>query len=310
MRGFGLCSRIERQEQRRMAKEPVPATRYEIESADVEYLRHGAQALQARIYRPKGKGPFPAVVEAHGGAWTSGDRLNNQALDEGVARRGIIVVALDFRMPPDGPYPAGIADMNFGVRWLKARAATLGSRPDLVGGLATSSGAHQLLLNALKPRDPRYAVLPFTGAPPGDASLAYIALCWPIVDPLARYRMAKERGVERLVQAHDSYFLGGEASMEEGNPQRLVERGEKLLLPPAIYIQGTADDNVTPDMAERFVASYRRAGGAVELHKYDGQPHTFIAKDPNSAASLDAIDKIADFIHRRSAIDQPKRAAL
>ncbi len=40
---------------------------------DVEYLRHGDRRLIARLYKPKGAGPFPAVVDLHGGAWNNGD---------------------------------------------------------------------------------------------------------------------------------------------------------------------------------------------------------------------------------------------
>ena len=57
---------------------------------DLEYLRTvGAAPLLARFYRPEGTGPFPAVLEVHGGAWTSGDRLNNVAIGEYLAARGI-----------------------------------------------------------------------------------------------------------------------------------------------------------------------------------------------------------------------------
>jgi len=38
---------------------------------DIEYARHGGAPLLARFYRPEGDGPFPAVLEVHGGAWTS-----------------------------------------------------------------------------------------------------------------------------------------------------------------------------------------------------------------------------------------------
>src|SRR5437764_14459918 len=189
-----------------MAGEVAIENRYEVETRDLESRREGSEPILARLYRPVGTGPFPAVVEVHGGAWASGDRLNNAPLDEALAKSGIVVLALDFRMPPQWRYPASIADINYATRWLKAHAGEFGSRRDLVGGLGTSSGAHQLLLSALKPRDPRYAALPLAEAQAEDASLPYLALCWPISDPLARYRMVKEKGNQRLVAAHDAYW--------------------------------------------------------------------------------------------------------
>src|SRR3954453_20282921 len=142
----------------------IPA-HFEIEVRDLEYQRHGDAALLARLYRPIGSGRFPALVEVHGGAWASGDRLNNAPLDEALAKSGIVVLAIDFRMPAEHRYPASIADINLPTRWLKAHAGEFGTRRDLVGELGTSSGAHQLLLSALKPAEPRYAALPLADAP-------------------------------------------------------------------------------------------------------------------------------------------------
>ncbi len=188
--------------------------RYEVTSEDIEYLQVGDVPLLARLYRPRGDGPFPAVVGVHGGAWTGGDRLNNALLDHAVAAAGVVVLAIDFRLAPQWRYPAPVADINFGVRWLKVNAARLGSRAEWVGAVASSSGGHQLLLNALRPGDPRYAAIPLAGYEGVDASIAYAVACWPIADPLARYRMAKARGIDRLVASHDAFF-GDEATMTE-----------------------------------------------------------------------------------------------
>ena len=72
-----------------MANQVAIAARCEIDVRDIEYRRHGGAALLARLYRPRGDGPFPALVEVHGGAWASGDRLNNAPLDAALAKSGI-----------------------------------------------------------------------------------------------------------------------------------------------------------------------------------------------------------------------------
>ncbi len=278
-----------------MTNEVAVPTRFEIDMRDLAYQQQDGAPLLARLYRPIGEGPFPALIDVHGGAWASGDRLNNAPLDEALAKSGIVVLAIDFRMPPLWRYPASIADVNLAARWLKTHAGELGSRRELVGGLGTSSGGHQLLLSVLRPEEPRYSALPFAEAPAEDALLPYIVLCWPISDPLARYRMVREKGNSRLVEAHDAYWPS-EAAMEEGNPQLILERGEAAALPPAIVVQGTGDDNVTPDMADRFAASYRAQGGRLALHKFADQPHTFIMRDPASDASRQATELIRDFV--------------
>jgi acetyl esterase/lipase len=266
---------------------------------DIEYRKVDGEALLAKLYRPHGVGPFPAVVGVHGGAWTSGDRNNNQPIDTALAAAGVVVFALDFRLAPKTPYPGSVADVNFGTRWLKTHAEEFGSRADRVGMVATSSGAHQGLLSVLRPDDPRYADATAAGVKQTDASVAYFVACWPISDPLARYRMAVEKKNERLIQAHHDYF-GDEVAMTEGNPYLALERGECAKLPPLLILQGTKDNNVTPDMAEKFSAAWRKNGGKAVLEMFPDQPHTFVTQNPTAAESLRATELIKAFVLKRS----------
>jgi len=261
---------------------------------DIEYNRPGGTPLLARLYRPEGKGPFAGVVEVHGGAWTSGDRFNNVSIAEDLAKAGTVVLSIDFRMPPVARYPETVADVNFGIRWFKARAAEFGCDPAKVGGLGTSSGGHLLLLNMLRPRDGRYGAQPVAGSAV-DASLAFGIVCWPVADPLTRYRVMKEKGNDRLVGAHHQ-FWPSEADMEEGSPQHILDRGEAVATPPALIMQGTVDNNLTDDMASRLAASYRRAGGTIDLHMFPGQPHAFIPGAPTAPDSVRALGLIRDFV--------------
>lgn len=262
---------------------------------DEPYAEGDGERLLARIYRPAASVPVPLIVEVHGGAWTSGDRTNNQVMAEALAERGIAVVSLDFRLAPRWPYPAAVADVNAGIRWCHANLDRLGGKADWLGILGTSSGAHQVLLNILRPDDPRYA-----GArAAGTAAVRYGIVCWPISDPLARYRMAIERGRARLVEAHDSFF-GSTDIMAEANPQRVLEGGAGPGLPPLLIVQGGSDENVTPDMAARLQAAYRGAGGQADLLIYPNQPHMFITADIRSAAAREALDRIAAFILQRT----------
>jgi acetyl esterase len=282
------------------------ATRYEIDVKDMEYLRHGDKPLLARIYQPRGAGPFPVIIDLHGGAWTKKDRASDVATCEGLARAGIVAVALDFRMPPQAKYPASIADVNYAVRWCKARAKELNSRPDMVGILGVSSGGQQAMISAMRPADPRYAVLPGKAGVDAafDAAVRCVVLCWPVIDPLGRYEYAKQKiaagdakQAQEWITAHDQYWAG-EAEMAEGSPTRALERGEKVLMPPVLYLQGTADPAHPRPNLERFVAAYRKAGGRVDLHWFDGMSQAFISEEPTHPNSLAAIEKIIEFVHR------------
>jgi acetyl esterase/lipase len=166
---------------------------YDIAVEDVEYLRHGDMPLLARLFKPRGSGPFPLIVELHGGAWNLGDRLQDTDLNQALAQSGMVVAALDFRMPPVASYPASLADINHAIRWLKTQATKLGSRPDWVGAFGLSSGGHMAMLAAMRPHDPRYAAIPLpAGAPAVDASLRCVVMGAPVIDPLGRYRYAKQ----------------------------------------------------------------------------------------------------------------------
>jgi acetyl esterase/lipase len=283
-------------------------TRYEIEVEDIEYLRHGAKPLLARVYKPRGTGPFPLVIDLHGGAWTKKDRLSDVATCEGLAKAGIVAVALEFRMPPaDPPYPAMLQDVNYAVRWCKARAAELKTRPDKIGILGVSSGGQTAMLAAMRPNDPRYAALPLPGGAAFDASVRCAVMCWPVIDPLGRYEYAKQKKAagdakqaDEWIKSHDLYWKGGEAEMDEGSPTRALERGEQVSMPPVIYLQGTADPAHPKPNLERFQAAYRKAGGRVEMHWFEGMSQAFMSEHPTSAATLDAIEKIAEFVHRET----------
>jgi acetyl esterase len=278
---------------------------FQIDVTDLEYLRHGDKPLLARLFKPRGAGPFPLIVEMHGGAWCRGDRLNDTVMNEPLAKSGVVVAAIDFRVPPDASYPGSIADINYAIRWFKTQATSLGSRPDLVGAMGASSGSHQAMLVAMRPRDPRYAAIALpAGAPAVDATVRCVVMCWPVIDPLGRYHYAKKlkmsgqpypEVVDRVLPCHDLYWKTEDA-MAEGSPVIALERGERVETPPALYIQGTRDAaHPRPDL-DRFVAAYRKAGGQVDLELLEGETEGYINKNP--AAAKRTIDRIIEFVHK------------
>ncbi len=202
------------------------------------------------------------------------DRSSNEPMDRALAASGLVVAAIDFRLAPHHPYPASLSDINYATRWLKTHAGEFGADPRHLGGLGSSSGGHQVMLSAMRPRDPRYAAIPLPDATDVDASLAYVLACWPILDPFARYFFAQETGRKELVTRTEGFFLTHDA-MREGNPQAILDRGEQVELPPVLLLQGTADTNLTMAMSLRFVATYRLAGGEAELEQFPEMPHGF-----------------------------------
>ena len=281
---------------------------YEVKVEDVEYLRHGGTPLLARLYRPEGAGPFPIMVELHGGAWCRQDRLADKLIHEALAKSGVIVAALDFRQPPVASYPASFQDIHYGIRWLKSRAAELGSRPDMVGSMGNSSGGHQAMLLGMRPFDARYGALPQpAGSTATDATVRCVILCSPVIDPLGRYHYAKQLKasgqpypplVDEVLPCHDAYWQSEDA-MADGSPALALERGEKVELPPALYVQGTEDVAHPRPHLDRFVSAYRKAGGVVDLELFEGEGQGFIMRKAGSPASNRALERIVEFVHKQ-----------
>ena len=226
-----------------------PRGSFDVRSRDVVYREDGATDWLARVYEPQGAGPFPALLEVHGGAWNNNDRLQNAPLCEALASSGLVVASIDFRLGVEGAYPKSIADVNLATRWLKARASDFNATSEAVGGLGLSSGGHMVMLSAMRPNDPRYKALSHDSD--ADASLAYVMMGWPVLDPHARYLHARGLGREGMLVNHHNYF-GDEATMREASAQRMVEEGEAEALPPALLFQGADDDVLSPRTAENF----------------------------------------------------------
>jgi acetyl esterase/lipase len=255
-----------------------PAAKFDLAVSEVELRRNGAgRMLMARIYQPKGPGPFPTVLDLHGGAWNNKNRMAEEPMDRALAASGLLVVAIDMTLAPEAPYPACVQDANFAVRWLKANAATWHGDPSRIGVYASSSGGHVAELLAMRPRDPRYNSIPLASAPNADATIAYVAMRSPISNTFARYENAERRGNAGMVKNNKVFFNPWEA-IHESNPQEILERGEKAPLVPFLIMQGALDDNMLPEFQEKFAKTFQAAGGVCDYRLFANSVHEWVAE--------------------------------
>ena len=269
--------------------------RFEFDVRDEVYERDGDREYLIRLWIPRGEGPFPTILNIHGGVWVRAERTRNEVLSEALAERGVLVAGLDIHTPPDGGYPSSMRDVNLAVRWLKAHAAELGGTRR-VGAIGTSSGGHQVELLGMLPFDPKYADLP--GEPGVDATIAYGIPCWPVTDPLYRYHLIKKAGEPELYISGHEKFWGTEEAMAEGSPQGVLERGEEIQTPPMLIVQKGEGDALHPvEMQERFIKGYSERGGEVAMIALPGLPMVF-ERIPACERMLDEF--VMDFIHRHS----------
>jgi acetyl esterase/lipase len=274
-----------------------PSATFELKVSEVDFRRTEAgRQLMARVYQPQGPGPFPTVLDLHGGAWRRKDRLAEEPMDRAIAASGVLVVAIDLRLSTESPYPGSVQDANYGVRWLKSKAAEWNGDPSRIGIYGSSSGGHVAQLLAMRPRDPRYTAIASPGAPSLDATVAYVATRSPISDPYARFQQAERMKRAGMIENSTIYFDPWD-TIDEGNPQRILERREPVTLVPMLIMQGALDDNVLPAIQETFAAAYRAAGGACDLTVFEGCEHEWVAR-PGSQTDR-AREMVKAFIARQ-----------
>jgi acetyl esterase len=255
-----------------------PGAKLDVKVSEVEYRRTKAgRQLMARIYEPAGAGPFPTVLDLHGGAWNAKDRKAEEPMDRAIAESGVLVVAVDLTLAPESPYPACVQDANYAVRWLKTKAASWNGKQEKIGIYGSSSGGHVAELLAMRPGDPRYNAIPLPQAPKAEASVAYVAMRSPISNPFARYQNAEELKRSPMVRNHTTFFVPWD-TIHESNPQEILDRHETITKVPFLIMQGALDDNVLPAVQQRFAQTYRDAGGDVHYELFEGCEHEWVAQ--------------------------------
>ena len=258
-----------------------PNAKFDLTISEVQYRQNaGGRSLMARIYQPKGSGPFPVVLDLHGGAWNAKDRHAEEPMDRALASSGVLVVAIDMTLAPEAPYPACVQDANYAVRWLKVNAAKWNGDASKVGVYGSSSGGQVAELLAMRPRDPRYNAIPLPAdsiASKVDATVAYVAMRSPVSNPVARFQNAEDLKRAPMVNNHKTFFVPWE-SIHESNPQEILERHEAITFVPFLVMQGALDDNVRPAVQEKFVTTYKAAGGDVQFHVFEDSEHEWVAK--------------------------------
>lgn len=291
---------------------------FEVEVEEVEYLKHEDKPLLVKLYKPKGSGPFPIMIELHGGAWAMGDRNNGDVANKALcAKHGVIVAALDFRTKD--PYPNSMADIHYAVRWVKAKAANWNGIPERVGVMGTSSGAHQAMLLGMRPEDKRYSAVPSPAGLSTDGAPAAVIMVSPVIDPLGRYHYAQEKRPDGLkppngwatgpiIKSHDRYWVT-EQNMDEGAPARILKRGEKTALPPTLLVRFQSEDAHPKPDVEEFVSLYKKAGGQMEETWFDGKGEPgWLYKNIDAPTSQQALDIMSAFITKHITNKQPAKA--
>jgi acetyl esterase len=223
--------------------------------------------LAVRLYAPpdEAAGPRPGVVFLHGGGYVSGDLETHDPLCRALcAASGCRLVAVDYRLAPEHPFPAAVEDAHAATLWVLDHAAALGLDGTRIGIAGDSAGA--TLAAAVCRRLVRTR--------PGALALQ-VLLC-PILDWVAETdsRRAFARGYlldsDVLARELADYLAGQDAADPEVSPLRAPD----LHGHPQTHIH-TAEYDPLRDEGDAYADKLRRAGVAVRHTCHPGMVHLF-----------------------------------
>jgi acetyl esterase len=239
-------------------------------------------SLRADVAVPKGSGPFPVVVYLHGGGWVAGSPTTHRKLVMQFAEAGFLTISVDYRLAPEHPFPAGLEDCVFAIKWAGENARRWNGDIDRIAVGGDSAGGNLTAASLI--------ALAAEGAsrPKPKAAL----LIYGVYDFGATLERSK-REIEGMV---DAYL--GRANLQallkdvRVSPLFAIKPGA---LPPSFIVCGTADP-LLPD-SRAMADALKRNGIDHELHLFDQMPHGFLQMSILSGCG-EAQKRMFDFLRR------------
>ncbi len=251
---------------------------------DVPYADTGHRAHRLDVWRPIAKkGPLPVVFYVHGGGFRILSKDSHWLFGLLYARRGYLVVNVDYRLAPDAPFPAAVEDVTRAWSWLVKNAERLGADLSRVVVAGESAGANlvsSLTLMACTRRAEPHAKQVFDL---GLVPRAVIGACgiYEVSRP-ERFSHLPTFIRDRLEEVTDAYLdgvrLASEAELELADPVVGVERAKSFERPlPPFFLPCGTWDQLLVDSHRMHQAVVRAGSTASELKEYPRGPHAFHA---------------------------------
>lgn len=253
---------------------------------DVAYLPTGRVDHRLDVYRPRTRpGPWPVVFYVHGGAFSLLSKDTHWVMGLAFARHGYLVVNVSYRLAPEHPFPAAIADVCAAWEWTARHAEALGGDLGRVAVAGESAGGNLVtaltLATTMRRPEPWARAAYDTGLAP-HATLPFCAILQVSqADRFAARRTGKlPRWVDVMLRnCSDCYLQDGEHgdTLDLADPLVALERGPALdrPLPPFFAAVGTRDPLL--DDTRRLARALGGLDVPCEARYYPGGIHAFHA---------------------------------
>ncbi len=256
---------------------------------DITFAVVEGESLALDAYLPATPGLHPAIILIHGGYWQAGDKESHSRLGDWMAQHGYAAFAMNYRLAPDYPFPAAVADVQCAVTWVREHAAEYDVDADRIALMGTSAGGHLAALAGLAavPASPSASWQPSCGDPAANIGVQAIISCFGPVD--LAFHAEESEPAEGIV----AVFLGGQAC--EDAPQLCAAASPMTYVttdaPPTLLIHGTDDDAVSYENSARLYAALDGVGADVTYLPIEGAQHGFIIglKNPEAQAAMEAV---------------------
>jgi acetyl esterase len=263
-----------------LAGEPEPV--YAVEDRD-------AEGIPVRIYRPSHDEGLPVVVYLHGGGWTIGSVDQYDPVMRQVANAaGAIVVAPEYRLAPEHPFPAPLDDCRHALCWTAKNASAFGGESSRLAVMGDSAGGNLSAVCALQARDS------------GGPELAMQVLVYPVTDcDFSTPSYCENRDGYLLTENEMRWFFDcytrGDVDPTDWRISPLRARDVAGVAPAFVL---TAEFDPLRDEGEAYARRLAEAGVPVQQHRYDGMVHAFFGLSAAFDASRDAVDRAATALRR------------
>ena len=262
-----------------------------------------AQVLDLRVDGPSGPVPLrvfrpikvtellPAIVYLHGGEYTAGSLdLYDSTLRALAQRSRAVLVAVGYRLAPEAPFPAALADVDVALRWAYDHAVELGADKSRLALAGDDAGATLALAEAVA----------LGGAGNGGPVLRALALAYPLADARMQSASWREFGNKDYLLSAEGFgralgfYLGATSAADPRVSPALLAPADLARLPPSLFL--TAELAPARDDEELLAEKIRKAGGKAEVRRSAGLVHGFLLVAGAVEVAAEALNGMGNWL--------------